>query len=164
MKEIPLTQDMVALVDDEDYEGLAKWKWCYRKREHNHIGYALRNARKQDGKQATIYMHRIILNLPRGCETDHINGNGLDNRKENLRVATITQNRWNRGKSHNNTSGFKGVDWCKRDKKWRAKIEVNKKSVFLGLFKDKLEAVKVYNAAAIKYHGEFACLSNPAAD
>lgn len=155
MKEIPLTQGKVAIVDDEDYEALTKWKWCYHKNPRNNSGYAVGNSRNQDGKRITIRMHRVILDTPPGYETDHVNGNGLDNRKDNLRVATHSQNKWNTDKPADNTSGYKGVSWDKRKEKWQAQVRFNNKYIHLGRFKKKLEAAIAYNKAAIKYHGEF---------
>lgn len=90
---------------------------------------------------------------------DHINRNGLDNYRCNLRPATRLQNRMNCGLSKRNKSGFKGVSWHKSCNKWVAKIEINDKSIYLGLFDDKIEAAKAYNAAAKKHFGEFAWLN-----
>jgi hypothetical protein len=106
-------------------------------------------------------MHRRILKLKPGdgkC-TDHTNHDGRDNRKINLRICTNNENLRNRPKNCNNTSGFKGVSWHKRDKKWTAQIQVNFRLKFLGYFNDRVEAAKVYNRAAIKYFGEFANLN-----
>lgn len=111
------------------------------------------------GQRGTIFMHRVILNTPLGYETDHSNGDGLDNRKENLRIATASQNKWNRNKYKNNTSGYKGVSWEKDRGRWRAYIILKTERIHLGYFNDKHEAARAYNAAAIKYHGEFACLN-----
>lgn len=158
MKEIPLTQGMTAIVDDEDYETLMQWKWRYYNLPTGKMGYAIRGMRK-GRKTATILMHRIILNTPHGYVTDHINGNSLDNQKENLRVATKAQNHYNASKHRHNTSGFKGVYWCKDRHSWRAQITANRKQIQLGRFKNKFEAVITYNAAATKLHGEFARLN-----
>ena len=96
--------------------------------------------------------------------TDHINGDGLDNRKQNLRTCTHTENMRNRGKSKNNTSGFKGVSWHKRGKTWDAKIAHNKKLMHIGSFKDKEVAAKAYDRKAIELHGKFAKLNFPIED
>lgn len=159
MREIPLTQGMIALVDDEDYTGLARWKWYYHKGSTAKTGYAKRKHSRQDGEQKTIFMHRIILNTPPKYQTDHINGNGLDNRKENLRVATHSQNKCNAGKYQNNTSGFKGVSWRKDRKRWLAYIRLGTQRIHIGYFKDKLKAASAYNKGATKCHGEFARLN-----
>jgi hypothetical protein len=94
-----------------------------------------------------------------GFETDHINGDSLDNRKGNLRTCTMEQNKRNRRTGKNNTSGYKGVQWCKRSKKWKAGIMVNRKAIHIGLYQTKEAAAKMYNEAAIKHHGQFAKLN-----
>lgn len=109
-------------------------------------------------RQCRIHMHRLILGLDsrdtRLC--DHKNGNGLDNRRANLRIATTSQNLANRGKTRRNTSGYKGVMWFKRKRKWYARIRVSGKSVHLGYFDDPIDAAKAYDDAALKHFGEFA--------
>ena len=155
MKQIPLTQGKYAIVDDEDYDRLmAMGKWHF-----NGI-YAAKSItyRKPCGSMSsrTIIMHRFISKAPKGLEVDHEDGNGLNNQKQNIRVCTTSQNQKNRGKQANNTSGFKGVTWNKRVGRWYAQIQNNKKQISIGLFDCPIEAAKAYNAAAIKYHGEFA--------
>ena len=135
-----------AKVDDEDFELLRKYRW-----RENDEGYAARSS-----KGATYQMHRLIMRASRGVMIDHINNKPLDNRKANLRLCTNAQNQMNRGKQSNNTSGYKGVSWEKRQKKWRACIEVAGKAISIGYFKDKLQAHEAYKEAAKKYHGEFA--------
>lgn len=101
-------------------------------------------------------MHRLLMTSPTGTMVDHINGNGLDNRKENLRVVTNSQNLMNRGKNKNNTSGYKGVLWDKVRNKWIALIGFNNKNIYLGRFFTKNEAAFAYNAKAEELFGEFA--------
>lgn len=156
-KEIPLTQDKVALIDVEDYEELNKFKW-HTHREGNTY-YVIRHIKK-NGKNTMIRMHREIMNTPKGIDTDHINGHGWDNRVNNLRICTKSQNSANRGKQENNISGFKGVTWNTQKKKWMAQIQANRKYKNLGYFSIKEEAAIVYNEAAKKYHGEFAKLNH----
>jgi len=124
--------------------------------------YASRNPVKNDDdsidRRKVIHMHREVarrMGLDLSNEIDHINGDKLDNRRENLRSATRSQNKMNSGKPKNNTSGYKGVCWYKRGNKWRAQIGINGKLKHLGYFEDKEEAAKAYKKAAEKYHGEF---------
>ena len=110
-------------------------------------------------KGAVKLLHRVIWCYMTGewpvSQIDHIDGNPKNNKWSNLRLATNTQNSRNSGKPKNNTSGFKGVSWCKRDKVWRAQIDANKKVYRLGDFLTKEEAYKAYCKACLKYHGEF---------
>ena len=153
VKEIPLTQGKVALVDDKDYEYLNQWKWYASRRRY---WYAVRT-QYINGKPSTIFMHRLILQTPKGMETDHINHNGLDNRRCNLRICTHTENtRHQQKQARVKSSQYKGVHWQKDIKKWQACIRVNMKSVYLGLFTSEIGAAKTYDKAAKKYHGEFA--------
>jgi hypothetical protein len=99
------------------------------------------------------------MKTPKDMDTDHINGDGLDNRRDNLRVCNCAQNQRNRGKQNNNQSGLKGVSWHKKGKKWITQLKLNKKNIYLGLFKNKERAAVAYNEAATKYHGEFARLN-----
>lgn len=153
MKKIKLTRGKEALVDDEDYEYLSQFKWQY-----HHKGYAVRVTPRPEHKQ--LQMHREILKPEKGIFIDHINSNGLDNRKENLRLANNQKNQWNSRKQSNCSSKYKGVCWVKRSKKWRASIVYCRKSTFLGDFENEIDAVKAYNEAAIKYFGDFAKLND----
>ncbi|MDQ0154944.1 HNH endonuclease [Robertmurraya andreesenii] len=153
MKEIPLSKGRVALVDDDMFDYLNQWSWFYHKN-----GYAMRSYRK-DGRYMKDRMHRLVLNAPKGYDVDHINGNKLDNRKCNLRIATRSQNNYNKTTQSNSSSGFKGVSWSKQRNKWRARIHVNKKEIHLGFFEYAIDAALAYNEAAIKVHGEFARLN-----
>lgn len=147
---IELTKDKRVIVDDEDYEFLMQWKWCYN------AGYALRGDAKNNTK---ILMHRVLMSTPEDMEVDHINQNKLDNTRINLRNVSISENQMNRGKYANNTSGFKGVSWHKRLNKWQVSIQAHKKTIHLGYFTAIKEAALNYNMGAIKYHGEFAVLN-----
>ena len=138
MKKIKLSQNMFALVDDSDFEFLNKFKWHYRD------GYARRNI-YLNGKQSTWLIYwSVVGKPPRGLTVDHINGNTLDNRRENLRVCTRSENQRNRGKIKNSTSGFKGVSWHKNVGKWQASIGIAGIMKYLGLFTNPEEAHKAY--------------------
>jgi hypothetical protein len=151
---IPLSNSGECLVDKDDYFVLSKYTW-YR----DNYGYVVSKIYdKKTKKCSTIRMHRMIMGVlsKKNVEIDHINHNGLDNRKENLRVCTSSQNSANTRKRSDNSSGYKGVHWHKQCKLWRAQISVNKKMRHIGLFKEPREAAKAYNEAAIKYFGGFA--------
>lgn len=154
MKLMPLTQGKFAMVDDEDFDYLSQWKWGISK------GYATRKSYLGfiDGKHKRGFfsMHRVINKTLVGMDTDHINGDRLDNRKENLRSATRTENIFNRPKHKNSRSGYKGVNWRKDLKKWRAEIQFNGIRKTIGFFENIDDAVKAYDECAIQYHGKFA--------
>ena len=153
MKQIPLTQGKFALVDDADYEYLSQWKWRYIS------GYAVRWDDSRPGRErGLISMHREVMHAPDGMQVDHINGNGLDNRRENLRICTHAQNMQNTGKHASNTSGFKGVflDKTCKSKTWRAQIRIPGHRISLGSFTDPESAARAYDAKARELHGEFA--------
>lgn len=157
MKRIKLTQDKHALVDDGDFEYLNKWKWQFDSK----TGYANKKLWIKDGKgkELKIYLHRLIMKNPSGKRIDHINRNKLDCRKENLRIATHSQNLMNRNKNSNNTTGYKGVFFDKTRNKWKAEIKHFYKTHYLGRFDTPKEAAFAYNEGARKYHGEFAYLN-----
>lgn len=151
---IPLTQGLYALVNSDDYERLNKYKW-YAHRDHSTF-YAVRHAPRQNGKQGSILMHREILGLPKGIDTDHRNGCGLDNRKANLRPAAHNQNQWNQQPHYKGTSQYKGVCWHKRQKKWRVQIRFEGTDIYLGVFTSEIEAAKAYDKKAVELFGDFA--------
>jgi hypothetical protein len=151
MKEIPLTQGKIAIVDDQDYEMLSHWKWSVM-----HNGQKWYAQRVDYENRKTILMHRVITDAPSGMDVDHANGDGLDNRRENLRVCTRSQNLANQSAKPNNLSGYKGVSWDKRMTRWIAFISVNNKTINLGRFDSREKAHEAYSQAAQTYFGEFA--------
>lgn len=155
MKKIALSQGKFAKVDDSDYDFLNKHKWTLAKGRLYHSIYAKRNIYIGYKKHKTVYMHSVLLNTPHGMDTDHIDGDGLNNQRHNLRICSRADNLKNRKSQSNNISGFKGVCWDNDKKKWRAYISCNKKWHHLGFFIDKLEAYKTYCSASLKYHKSF---------
>jgi hypothetical protein len=154
MREIPLTKGCVALVDDEDYTSLSQWSWAA---SHNKTSVAaVRQQRCGDGRSHLIKMHRQILNAPSGVEVDHINGNPLDNRRTNLRLASRSQNARNRRRAANNTRGVPGVRWHRQRGKWNARIKLLGKEHSLGMFEHFDMAVQARKNAERQLFGEFA--------
>lgn len=152
MRKLPLGGSRYALVDDELFDKLALYQWGVDRE-----GYAVRY---DNGK--AIYLHRVICKTPAGLETDHINGNRLDNRQENLRICTASENQQNKRAVGAGASGYKGVDYCWQAGKWRARIRVNGKRLHLGYFLTARAAAEAYDAAALRYFGEFAKINRPA--
>jgi hypothetical protein len=150
MKSISLTKGKYTLVDDKDYEYLSQYKWYVA--ESRGIFYAVRKPRLCKA----ILMHRVITDAPNGMDVDHVNGDGLDNQRKNLRVCTHSQNLTNVGRRINNKSGHTGVSWNKRDKRWYVQIRINKdERIHLGCFIEIQDAISVYKKAVNKYHGNF---------
>lgn len=140
---VPLTKGAFALVDESDWADVSRFNW--------HLSgdgrYAARTAPTE-----TVFMHAHIA----GPRPDHVNGNGLDNRRHNLRLASIQQNCCNKGVSSNNTSGFVGVTWSKRHKRWVSKICSRRRWFYLGSYADPIAAACAYNSAAREHFGDFA--------
>ena len=153
MKEINLTQGQVALVDDEDFEYLNQFKWCVTKSKNLRTFYAQREYHSN-----TIIMHRVIMGTPKGTFVDHIDHNGLNNQKSNLRNITPHQSAFNRQKPNiNTTSKYKGV--CYDKGHFKATIKKDGKSRHIGSFKTEFEAALAYDIMAKELFGEFACLN-----
>lgn len=153
MKEIKLSQGKAALVDDEDFEYLNQWQWYAH--NHKHTFYARRHQLKIEGDKKIIYLHRFIMNATDKSEIDHIDHNGLNCQKSNLRFCTRSKNQMNRSLSPNHSSKYKGVTWFKRDNKWRAYIKIGRQ-IHLGYFDNEIDAAKEYDKKAIELFGEFA--------
>lgn len=149
MKLIPLTKGMFAMVDDADYPVLSRFKWHASK----------------DGK--TFYpqnvnfgrMHSVLVTACKPLEVDHIDRNGLNNQRSNLRICTHQQNNWNQGKKKPGTSKYKGVSWFPARKKWMAKMRIKGKNTHLGCFQNEDDAAKCYDKHAALHFGEFACFN-----
>ena len=162
MKKIQLTKGFCAIVDDEDFERVSSYKWFATTAGQNRGVYARRMRRVSEGVSTKwIHMHRFILGEKKGCVVDHINRDGLDNRKCNLRFCTPSQNNMNTRLPTTNTSGYRGIFWEKNCKKWEANLRVDNKSIYGGVFKTAEEAARAYDEIAKKYHGGFAQLNFP---
>jgi hypothetical protein len=176
MKLIPLTQGKFAQVDDENYIYINQWKWYAANIADK--WYAQRGIINiLTGKPTVVMMHRVLLNcLDKKLKIDHINSNGLDNQKSNIRICTHTDNMKNRRASFSSTSKYLGVSRSINKKKyvskrtgevktyctnlkWQVSIRVDKKLIYLGTFEDEIIAAEVYNKAAINHHGQFANLN-----
>lgn len=151
-KKIFLTQDKVAIVDDEDYASLSRRRWRLSTK-----GYAERTGiKKGETARSTILMHREILKVKSGMWVDHINGDKLDNRRNNLRLVTPSQNRMN---SVGRTNILKGVSWNAKKKNWLASIRLEGKTIYLGSFTNQKDAALAYDRAAKKLFGRYAKLN-----
>lgn len=142
-------KDYTVLIDAADWEKVGQYNWYMQ----NERGYL--RARK-DGR--TVALHRLLLDAPQGLCVDHINGDPLDNRRQNLRLCTHSENMRNR---RIRSGQSKGVTWRERDGKWEASIKVDGVNHFLGQYHDKAEAVRTYDAIARHYHGRFARTNHP---
>jgi len=156
---IALGYKRYAIVDTEELRRLSRFRWFASskgKKSFNNQTYA---QRYDFGKR--IYMHREIVQVDVSQEIDHINGNGLDNRKANLRVCTRRQNSQNLRKRKGTSSRFKGVSWRKDKGKWQARIGNFGKRIFLGYFESESQAAKAYDEKAKELFGVFANLNFP---
>jgi len=145
MRKIELTQGQVALVDDEDFDYVYQWNW-YAHKDGNTF-YVARAGGRVNGSMTTITMHRVILGVPsEGFVTDHVDGNGCNNQRSNLRFVTYRQNAQNRSKMFK-TSKYHGVYWNRQAGKWMAKIYMNNKNKHLGYFTSELQAFYTYKKA-----------------
>jgi len=154
MKDIKLSGGYVALVDDGDFDNLNKYKWYAQVAKY--VNYARGTVDKKP-----VMMHRFIMGVtdPSIC-VDHRDGDGLNNQRSNLRIATKSQNNTNRLRYKNLTGKYRGVSWSKQNGNWRAQIRLNTKKINLGGYDNQEDAAKAYNEAAIKYHGDFAIINN----
>lgn len=150
MKQIPLTQGRVALVDDADFDYLSQWKWYAVKSGRT---FYARRANKNDGP-SVLTMHQQLYGMKK---VDHKDGNGLNNQRSNLRLCDVSQNRQNMVKTKRLTSIYKGVSWDKSRRKWDCRIRPpGQKQIRIGRFDSETEAAKAYDEMAIAVFGEFA--------
>ena len=157
MKRIPLTHGRFALVDDNDYESVFRFRWHVSKgyaRASMHMGMI---GGKQ--KRAGMFLHQLIMRPPTGTEVDHRNHNGLDCRRDNMRNCTHARNSMNRSKTKVTGSQFKGVSWDKANAKWKAQIMLDGKQIHLGRFIDETEAARAYDVKAKELFSDFAYLN-----
>ena len=146
----------VVLVDDEDYEWVNEYKWRLSKcgtKKYAATDIIINN------KRTTKKMHSFFIDVPKGKVTDHIDGNGLNNQNNNLRVASYSQNNMNNTKRKGCSSKYKGVHWDKKRNSWQVQIQIDGKNKHLGRFKNEIEAAKTYNKAAKELFNEYANLN-----
>lgn len=155
MKTISLSKGQVAFVDDEDFEILSSMKWhlCFGAARKQYAAHSIFLG-KDNVK--TALMHRVILNAPPERHVDHIDGNGLNNQKQNLRLCNRSENMCNQKVRKDSEAGIRGVRFHKRIKRWQARIQVLGKSKHLGYFDTPELAAAAYKKAALILHGEFA--------
>jgi len=158
---IRLAQPKYAKVDPADYKRLRGYEWIAKKGRNSF--YALRRVPTgKAGKKALVYMHQEIIEVPEPMVVDHINHDGMDNRRANLREATYSQNMCNvRKRSGTKHSKYRGIYWKKKNRKWGATIGFEKKRIHLGYFRNEIDAARAYDRAARRYHKDFACLNFP---
>ena len=152
----PLSQGLVATIDKVDYSRVSKLKW-FAGKDYNTV-YAFANITKPQGRRR-LMMHQLISDTNDGEECDHIDGNGLNNCRSNLRACTHQQNIFHAKPYRNTSSQYKGVSWNKKAKRWIANIRLNNKVTYLGSYGDEVEAALAYNKAAEKLFGEYAYLN-----
>ncbi len=152
-QQIPLTQGQFALVDDADYDWLSPFRWYLAS-----SGYAV-HFTTVNGQRKSVFMHRLVMNAPRGLHVDHLNQDRLDNRRANLRFATPSQNQAHRHRPSTNTSGYKGVTGAPGH--WQVRLWVNKRRLHLGYYANLETAALLYDAAARRFYLDFATVNFP---
>ena len=158
LRKIPLGEGKFTIVEPVDFYQVNRFNWCAK--ENGPRTYAVRLVDDSHNRTKILSMHREIMGAPAGMLVDHRNRDTLDNRRENLRLATHSQNQFNKGKTtRKTTSRFIGVFFEKYSGRWVARTTVEGKRIWLGRFDSEIEAARVYDEAAKKYHGEFAQLN-----
>lgn len=156
MKLIPLTQGQHAMVDDDDYDELMQFKW--RVMPVGQRCYAIRNSSRRTPPRRMIQMHSAITGF---AVTDHIDGNGLNDQRHNLREASYSKNAMNRTKGRRGASAYKGVSWIVARSTWRATLSVNGRNLILGAFEIETDAAKAYDEAVREHYGEWGTYNFP---
>lgn len=165
-REIPLTKGYVAIVDDDDFEQLSATKWCVKisgkyRYAYGWVPIPTYNRWRQVVKRGrSELMHRYITGAEPGQQVDHVNHNGLDNRRENLRLCSRAENQANQ-LPRGGSSCYRGVSWYKPSQKWVAQLQSGGAHVYREYFNDEVDAAKAYDAAAREQFGEFANLNFP---
>lgn len=157
---IPLADGRFTIVDDEDADLASSYSWWANNRPNTTYACAHVPGSGRRG-QKSISLHRLLLDAPPGIQVDHIDHDGLNNRRSNLRLATNAQNQANRRKKPGAASRFRGVSWHKASGSWQACIRRDGRQCHLGHFKDETDAARAYDAAARSVFGDFALLNNP---
>jgi hypothetical protein len=156
MREVPLTRGLVAVVDDEDYHLVSVRKWHAQKPTQGRTFYARAERRSGEDGGRWFHMHRVIAGAPDGLDVDHVDGNGLNNRRSNLRLCTRQENCCNRPGNRVATSRFKGVSWSSKSQKWKSQIRIDGTLLFLGYYDSELAAACAYDSVATVAQGKYA--------
>ncbi len=157
MRKIELTQGKIAIVDDRDFPMVINYKWYAFQSKQD--WYAQTHIKKNN-KRTSLQMHRLITGVLSGIEIDHIDHNGLNNRRSNLRFATNQQNSFNRKSHIGSSSKYKGVSWNNLQRKWVVQIAINGKGRHIGYFANEKDAALAYNKVALRLFGNFAYLND----
>jgi hypothetical protein len=152
---VPLSKGKFAIIDDDDFELISKYKWSATEPDHRRSIYARTNIKGDDGKYYTERMHRLVLGLNKGDGkiVDHINGDGLDNRKSNLRISSHSDNAANVSTHRGNKSGYKGVSFLNDRGYWRTEVRRNRLNVYRSSSRCIHLAALKYNDNAVRVHG-----------
>ena len=157
---VPLTRGYEAVIDATDVPLVQDCNWVVTSPTRSTV-YAWAFFVDAEGVKSSLRMHRLFLSPEDSEVIDHIDGNGLNNRRNNIRICSVTENNWNTKVSRANRSGYAGVHWDRRKGKWRASIGFKGKDIHLGRFKDPMKAHEAYLRALAEYRGSFSPLLRP---